>query len=101
VAEAVVAGQLGCQTGVGLLLRVGPESAAAFAALPAKYFLAERAGGTKAAAVNQLSKLRAVTAPSSEAFKHALETVLSELLVRELPGVRTEAEPELARMASS
>jgi len=101
VAERVVAGPIGCQTGIGLLLRVVPESADAFSTLPAKYFLAERAPGAPSRETGAASTVGAISAPSGDTFNRALETQLHDVLEKELPAVRADAESDIARMAAS
>lgn len=96
-AERIVAGQPGCGQAIGMLLKVSPEHSDAFAKLPAKYFLAEPTASAAAAS----SSVRAVSSPSSPEFRRAVESTLNELLLRELPAIRAEAEPEVERMASS
>jgi hypothetical protein len=99
-AERIVGGQLACQDAMGLLLRVAPESADAFAALPAKYFLAGRARSEQPRETGAASPLGATRSPSSEAFKRALEANLQDVLAKELPSVRAEAEPDVGRRSA-
>jgi hypothetical protein len=100
-AERIVGGQLGCEDAAGVLLRIGPEQSEAFSALPAKYFLAERSSNAQSSQPPRGPAVRSVASPSDAEFRRGLESTLTELLARELPGVRAEAEPEIARMASS
>jgi hypothetical protein len=97
--ERIVGGNAGCQNAVGVLLHVVPEQAAAFTALSAKYFLAERAVGALPSRAQ--STVAVVPSPSTAAFRQTLEGTLNALLARELPRVQAEAAPEFARMASS
>jgi hypothetical protein len=99
--ERGVGGNAGCQEAMGVLLRVVPEQSATFAALPTKYFLAERST-TPPSSKAELSSIVGVSpSPSTAEFRRALESTLSALLARELPRVRTEAAAALARRGSS
>jgi hypothetical protein len=102
VAERVVGGDAPCNPAIGVLLSIRPEQAAAFAALRARYFVAEPVALD---APIRLSTRSSVSTLSSSAIsaelRGKLETLLGDLLTRELPGVRGEAAPGLARMASS
>jgi len=102
-AERIVGGQLACQDAIGVLLRVAPESVDTLARLPAKYFLAARARSDQPNPhpPNATSSLGAAKAPSGDPFRRALETNLHEVLAKELPGVRAEAESDLTRAESS
>ena len=100
-AERLVGGYAGCQAATGVLLRVVPEQSEAFTALPAKYFLAERSTTVPSSKAASSSTVRGMGSPSSAGFRRAVESTLDALLARELPGVRSEAAPELTRMASS
>src|SRR6185436_2937130 len=100
-AERIVGGYAHCQAATGVLLRVVPEEAKAFAALPAKYFLAERATTLPLSKPASSSAVRVMASPSTAEFRRAVESTLDAVLARELPGVRSDAAPELTRMASS
>src|SRR4051812_4572506 len=100
-AERIVGGSFGCQDAIGVLLRVAPESAGAFAALRARYFVAERAHAGQSPQRATGSAVGPVRSPSADAFKRALDATLEGLLARELPRVRADAEPDIARNASS
>ena len=100
-AERIVGGYAHCQAATGVLLRVVPEEAKAFAALPAKYFLAERATTLPLSNPASSSAVRVMPSPSTAEFRRAVESTLDAVLARELPGVRSDAAPELTRMASS
>jgi hypothetical protein len=75
-----------------------PEQSDAFTALPAKYFLAERSVTPQP---TKGSTVRVAPSPSTAGFRRALESTLNALLARELPRVRADAAPDVARMASS
>jgi hypothetical protein len=75
-AERIVGGQLACQDAIGVLLSVAPESADAFAAVPAKYFLAGRTRSEQARGTGAASPLGVTRAPSSDGFKRALDEAL-------------------------
>ena len=107
-AERVVSGTLGCESTLGVLLRVSPERAQAFAALSAKYVLAERAvtgaallQSDQPALPGNANAIGAIATPSTPAFRRALETTLTGILTRELPNVRAEGAGEIARFAAS
>ena len=99
--ERIVGGNAGCQDATGVLLRVVPAQAEAFAAFPAKYFLAERSTTTQSLKAESSATVGAAPSPSSVEFRRALESTLNAILVREMPRVRTETAGELERMASS
>jgi hypothetical protein len=99
--ERIVGGNAGCQDAFGVLLRVAPEQSAAFTALPARYFLAERSPTPQSSKVESSSTVGVALSPSTAEFRRALESILNALLARELPRVRTDAAAELARRASS
>jgi hypothetical protein len=93
-----VGGYLGCEQGVGVLLRVAPEHATAFAAVRARYFVAARASAETPNAAPARSAIR--TLPGSTLtpdVRRSIESILDTTLARELPGVRSEAAPFLAR----
>jgi hypothetical protein len=99
--ERRVGGNADCQEAMGVLLRVVPEQSAAFAALPTKYFLAERSPTLPSSKAESSSTVSVARSPSTAGFRGALESTLNALLARELPRVRTEAAAALARSASS
>ena len=99
--ERIVGGQLGCEDAIGVLLRVAPEQSKAFAALPARYFLAERSSAVPSPVTPSTSTVRVLASPSTDEFRTALRATLNELLVRELPRVQADAEPDIARMLTS
>jgi hypothetical protein len=92
---------LGCQDAIGVLLRIVPEQSEAFTAIPARYFVAERATATPKSSPDSSPTVRAITSPSSSRFRPAVESILNEILARELPRLRAEAEPHVSGMASS
>jgi hypothetical protein len=100
-AERIVGGNAACDDAIGVLLRVVPEQSDAFSALPAKYFLAERSMTLQASKAESGSAVRVAPSPSTAGFRRGLESTLNALLARELPRVRADAAPGLARMASS
>jgi len=99
-AERIVGGQLGCVDAIGVMLRINAEEAGSFSTLSARYFLAAPAGSTSSPAMESAA-VRAIQPPASAAFRSAVQSILGEVLARELPQVRAEAEPDVARMASS
>lgn len=99
--ERIVAGSLGCQYAVGVLLRVVAGSTAAALPASAEYFVAERALTPSPSSPASATTLGAVASPSVGAFRRAVDATLQALLARELPRVRAEAAPEIARMAAS
>jgi len=98
--EQSVGGITGCQGAIGVLLRVEPAQSDAFAALPARYFLAERSVTPPTPKASR-STVGAIPSPSTPAFQGALRSMLNDLLARELPRVRADAEPEIARLVAS
>src|SRR5262245_35543623 len=99
-AERIVGGQLTCSDAIGVLLRIAPEHVAAFNAVREKYFLSERSTASPSTEPER-SAVRTVLSPSGSEFLQKLESTLTDFLSRELPGVRTEAGADAARMASS
>jgi hypothetical protein len=100
-AERVVAGNAGCQDATGVLLRVVPEQSQAFTAQPAKYFLTERSTTPPSSRAESSAAVGVASSPATAEFRRAVESTLDALLARELPRVRGEAAPAIARMASS
>jgi hypothetical protein len=99
--ERLVGGNAQCTEAVAVLLRIDAPRAEAFAALPARYFIAgparpEAPAAATASAVRSLPS-PVFTVPQRQAF----ESTLNQLLARELPRVRAEAAPGLRRMAAS
>ena len=102
--ERIVGGYAGCQSAIGVLMRVVPEQSDAFGALPAKYFLAERSMTPQPQQTSHPTSPSTVglaRSPSTAEFRRALVSTLNALLVRELPRVIADAAPALARAASS
>lgn len=100
-AERIVGGNAGCQDAIGVLLRVVPEELAAFTAVRAKYFLAERSRSPQPSKAESGSTVGVATPPSITESRRALESTLGALLARELPRIRADAATDIARMASS
>jgi len=100
-AERIVGGQLGCVDAIGVLLGIDAEQAEYFSALPARYFLGQQSTSPPPSTLPPGPAVRLIRSPSNDGFRRALESTLNELLVRELPAIRAEAEPDLERMASS
>jgi hypothetical protein len=99
--ERIVGGNAACQDAIGVLLRVVPEQSDAFTVLPVKYFLAERSMSQQPPKAESASAVRVAPSPSTPEFRRGLESTLNALLARELPRVRADAAPDVARMASS
>ena len=96
-----VGGYLGCDQGVGVLLRVAPEQAGAFGAVRARYFVATPAPAQTPSGAAGRSAVR--TLPESTVtpdVRRSIESILDTTLARELPGVREKAAPFLARGAT-
>jgi hypothetical protein len=93
-----VGGYVGCDQGVGVLLRVAPEQASAFAGVSARYFVATPAPAEtpNAAAVRSGVRTLPVSTLTPD-MRRSIESILDTTLARELPGVRSEAAPFLAR----
>mgnify|MGYP001220295698 CR=1 FL=1 len=81
-AERIVGGNAGCQDAIAVLLRVSPEQSAAFAVLPAKYFLAERPTTFLPSKEQSGSAVGVARSPSSAEFNGALRSTLEALLAR-------------------
>ncbi len=100
--ERLVGGNLQCTEAVGVLLRVAPDQAGAFAKLPAKYFIAEASGNGAVVSAGTVSTVASEPTPALNAeLRSALESNLTDLLNRELPNVLAEAQPDHVRMAAS
>lgn len=101
-AERVIGGRAQCQQAAGVLLTIAPDETGPFSAAPAKYFVAEpnpAAGGARAAADTRVAAIQNATLTTPQARQ--LETLLGDLLNRELPAIRDESAPDIARMMSS
>jgi hypothetical protein len=99
--ERIIGGNAGCENAIGVLLRVVPEQSDAFTAVSAKYFLAERSITLEPSKPESGSTVGIALSPSTTEFRRALASTLNALLARELPRIRADAAPGLARMASS
>jgi hypothetical protein len=100
-AERVVAGNAHCRQAFAVLLRVAPDQARAFASRPDKYFIAEQSNPERAN-LNALSSIGVMTpSPLTPELRREMESILNDLFERELPRVRADAAPGLARMATS
>lgn len=97
-AVRLVAGDTGCQSAVGALLRVPADADALAATRGRNYFLATRGRATAPASASTLGP---VTTPASRQFRAAVERQLDALLRDALPQVRQDAADEIARMARS
>ena len=96
--ERRVGGYVGCEEAVGVLLRVVPQRASAFAAVRPRYFVATSGRAEKPNAAAARSAVR--TLPGSTLtpdVRQSIESILETTLARELPRVRSEAAPFLAR----
>jgi hypothetical protein len=100
-AERIVAGHAECRQAFGVLLRIAPDQAAAFAGRPEKYFIAEQSNPAKPNP-NTFSSIGVMTpSPLTPELRREMESILDDLFKRELPRVRADAAPGLARMAAS
>lgn len=99
-AEEVVGGYAQCQEAIGVLLRANPRHASLLADSPARYFVASPST-SGSFPPNQPSAIGPRPAPSSPAWRASVESVLDELLARELPKVTTAAAPTLTKMEAS
>ena len=96
--ERRVGGYVGCEQGVGVLLRVAPQQARAFAAVRPRYFVATPGPAETAKSAAARSDVRTLPASNLTPDVHrSIESVLETTLARELPRVRSEAAPSLAR----
>jgi hypothetical protein len=92
--ESVVGGYKGCIQHVGVLLRIAPGQAKAFAAVRARYFVATPTPGEKSRPTRLPSSIRTLPADAlTPHLRRSIESVLRDGLVRELPRIRTEAGP--------
>ena len=100
-AERLVGGNAQCTEAVAVLLRIDGPRAEAFAALPARYFVAGPARHEAPAAAST-SPVRILPSPVfTPSQRQAFESTLNQLLTRELPQVRAETASDVARMAAS
>jgi hypothetical protein len=96
--ERTVGGYLGCQQAVGVLLRVAPQHATAFGAIPARYFVAAPAAAEMPDTAVARSAVRTLPASTlTPDIRRSIESILETTLTRELPGVRSKAAPFLER----
>jgi hypothetical protein len=96
--ERHIGGYLGCNEGIGVLLRITPGQPNIEAVSRTRYFVAMPGTSDTPPALSR-SPVRALAASTvSPQTRRAIESTLSELLARELPRVRTEAAPDLKRM---
>lgn len=98
-ATDIVGGYAGCEEAIGVLLQTDSLNSKRLAASPARYFVAAPSTPPPAAAAPSLIGSRPV--PSSPKWRASLETVLDDLVARELPRVRSEAAAELSKMEAS
>lgn len=98
-AERVVAGDPGCQSAIGVVLRLPPPDAPGASTRGSNYFIATRGAGAPARPA--LSTLGAVPTPSTPQFDAAVRRQLGDLLRESLPRVREDAAPDVSRMAAS
>ena len=97
--ERRVGGYVGCEQGVGVLLRVSPPQASAFGDVRARYFVAAPAPADDTTiAARAQSAVGALPLPTlTPDLRRSIEAILDTTLARELPNVREEAAPFLAR----
>lgn len=95
--ERRVGGYMGCEEAVGVLLRVAPRQAKAFGEVHARYFVATPAPAGTPDATTLRPAIRTLPAALAPDVRRSLELVLGDTLARELPRVRSEAAPLLAR----
>jgi len=99
-AERIVGGYLQCSAAVGVLLTIdAPDSGAAFGADPTRYFVAKPV--VRPDASGEESVLRVLPQSAITVDRRRFEVLFQEVLKHELPRVRAEAEPEIARMRTS
>ena len=99
-AERVVGGYVACQEAVGVILRVDPKDSELLARSRARYFAASpSSGGNRPADASSPVGSRRV--PASAEWRASIEALLDNLLVRELPSVRSEAAQALSKMETS
>lgn len=93
-AGRIVHGNAACTGLVGVLLRIDSADQQAYAARPERYFVADPSDGMPATPLPPPSSaLQPINRPQ-------LETLLNDLLKRELPAVRAEAAAEIDRLAA-
>jgi len=93
-AERIVGGNAQCTEAVGVLLRIDAPRAAAFAALPARYFVADASVPRDVPAAGSRSPVRVLSSPAlTVEQRRAFESILNQVLMQELPRVRADAEP--------
>jgi hypothetical protein len=97
--ERIVGANAHCQDAVGILLRVVPDDAAAFAATRARYYLAEAGGTASSPAPSGVMQQAEATLTTGQ--RAVLEQILDGLRQQELPKIRSERDDVLQRMAES
>jgi hypothetical protein len=99
-AEGIVAGSVGCQDIVGMLMAIDPDARDEFKKMRARYFVA---GPPISPAVSTggPAGVGAVISNLTSAQISTLESLLNDLLKRDLPRVLADSEPGLARNESA
>jgi hypothetical protein len=101
-ADRIVGGSANCQQAVAVLLTIAPAQQAQFKTVPHHYFVAEAQDPPRLDGDAVRTGVRMLPAPALPADRRqSLESLLHDLLARDLPAVRDEADPEIERMASS
>lgn len=99
--ERNVGGYLGCQESTGVLLKVAPAQAAAFAAVRPRYFVAMPDEAQTPSPAGSPSSVRTLPASTlTPDVLRSIESILETTLARELPAVRLEFAPMLERTSS-
>jgi len=93
-AGRIVHGNAACTGLVGMLLRIDPVDQQSYAARPEKYFVVDPSEGTQATP----SPATASVLPAID--RVLLESLLNDLVKRELPAVRAEAADEIERLVA-
>jgi hypothetical protein len=102
--ERFVGGYVGCDQATGVMLTVEPSQLSSFAETRAKYYVATTAKDDIALASNRQRTLvgspaavQMLSPALSSEMRLSLESELNQLLVRELPRVRSQSAPSLLR----
>ena len=93
--ERNVGGYLGCQESIGVLLKVAPAQAAAFAAVRPRYFVAMPAEAEPASSRPRVSVRTPSESTLTPDIRRSIDSILQTKLARELPEMQSEAIPRL------
>ena len=89
--DRLVGGYVGCEEGIGALLRVAAHDLNAFTATREKYFIAAPAAFDNASTATMRSSATVSRPQLTPDERRSLELTLNQLMARELPRIQSEA----------